>query len=185
MAQPMEKEENPSCITPTPTALNLEWLMSRVPSYHSVPGLILLMLLGCETAWAGSAAFWNLQASVYTQHHHNNARYNNRQDLLGLEYNRADRWLAGAATFRNSFSQRSHYAYVGKRYDAPGLPLHAKLSGGLVQGYRGEYRDKLPLNRFGVAPVIIPSVGANLGPIGVEWVVLGAAATMVNVGIRF
>lgn len=159
--------------------------MPRSPIRRPTPGLILLMLLGSEAAWAESAPFWNLQASVYTQHHHNNARYNNRQNLLGLEYNRADHWLVGAATFRNSFSQRSHYAYVGKHYDAPGLPLHAKVSGGLVHGYRGKYRDKLPLNHFGVAPVIIPSVGANLGPVGVEWVVLGFAATMVNVGIRF
>lgn len=165
--------------------LNLEWLMSPLPAYRSTPGLILLMLLGSEAVRAESAAFWNLQTSVYTQHHANNASYNNRQDLLGLEYNRADHWLVGAATFRNSFNQRSYYAYVGKRYDARGLPLYAKLSGGLVQGYRGEYRDKLPLNRFGVAPVVIPSVGANLGPIGVEWVMLGFAATMVNVGVRF
>lgn len=151
----------------------------------SSKGLILLMLLSSQAAQAQDASFWNLQTSVYTQHHANNARYNNRQDLLGLEYNRADQWLGGAATFRNSFSQRSHYAYIGKRYDSSTLPFYVKLSGGLVHGYRGEQRDRLPLNRFGVAPVIIPSVGAHLGPMGVEWVMLGFAATMVNVGVRF
>jgi hypothetical protein len=159
--------------------------MHRPIATLSAGGFIWLTLLYSQAAQARDASFWNLQASVYTQHHSNNARYNNRQNLLGLEYNRADKWLAGAATFRNSFSQRSQYAYIGKRYDAQSLPLYAKLSGGLVHGYRGEYRHKLPLNHFGVAPVIIPSVGANLGPVGVEWVVLGFAATMVNVGIRF
>ena len=128
---------------------------------------------------------WYLQASVHTSHFANNDNYNNRQDLLGLERNRADGLVYGAATFRNSFSQRSHYVYAGKRFDATGLPLYAKLSGGLVHGYRGEYRDKIPLNRFGLAPAIIPAVGANLGPVGVEWVLLGFAATMVNVGVKF
>ncbi len=64
--------------------------------------------------------------------------------------------LAGGATFRNSFSQRSNYAYLGKRFDSDSYPVYLKLTGGLLQGYRGEYRDKIPLNRFGVAPAIIP-----------------------------
>ncbi|WP_213878251.1 sn-glycerol-3-phosphate transporter [Pseudomonas sp. dw_358] len=147
-------------------------------------GVLALSLAVLSTAQADTG-HWYLQTSAATQHFSNNARYNNRQDLIGLERNRSDRIIFGAATFRNSFSQRSHYAYAGKRFDADTLPIYAKVSGGLVHGYRGDYRDKLPLNRFGVAPVIIPAVGANLGPIGIEWVLLGMAATMVNVGVKF
>ena len=60
-----------------------------------------------------------------------------------------------------------------------------KLTGGLLEGYHGEYRDKIPLNRFGVAPVIIPSVGAHYGPVAAELVLLGANAAMITTGLRF
>ena len=43
----------------------------------------------------------------------------------------------------------------------------------------------MPLNRFGVAPVIIPSVGAHYGPVAAELVLLGFNAAMVTTGVRF
>lgn len=129
--------------------------------------------------------FWYLQTSVYTRHFAPDPEHNNHQDLIGLERNDASGWLYGAATFRNSFSQRSYYAYGGKRFDSQRYPLYLKLTGGLLQGYTGEYRDKIPLNRYGVAPVIIPSVGTYYGPVAAEWVLLGANAMMINVGLRF
>ena len=129
--------------------------------------------------------FWYAQTSVYTRHFSPDPEHNNHQDLIGLEYHHRSNWLAGAATFRNSFRQRSYYAYAGKRYDMADYPVYAKLTGGLLQGYRGEYRDKIPLNRFGVAPVIIPSVGAHYGPVAAELVLLGFNAAMVTTGVRF
>lgn len=135
--------------------------------------------LGCRRG-----DFWYLQTSVYTRHFNPDPEHNNHQDLLGLEYNRADGVLAGGATFRNSFSQRSNYAYLGKRFDSDSYPVYLKLTGGLLQGYRGEYRDKIPLNRFGVAPAIIPSVGVRFGPLGSELVLLGNSAAMINLGLR-
>ncbi|MCO2347029.1 hypothetical protein FA362_18360, partial [Pseudomonas aeruginosa] len=80
--------------------------------------------------------------------------------------------------------RRSNYAYLGKRFDSDSYPVYLKLTGGLLQGYRGEYRDKIPLNRFGVAPAIIPSVGVRLGPLGSELVLLGNSAAMINLGLR-
>ncbi len=145
----------------------------------------LLMTAAAPAAGEGDEGFWYLQASVYTRHFTNNASYNNHQDLIGLERNFASNLIAGAATFRNSFSQRSVYAYVGKRFDLKDSPVYFKLSGGLIHGYKGEYRDKLPLNQFGLAPAIIPGVGAHWGPMAGEVVLLGLAATMVNVGMRF
>ncbi|MCP8464356.1 sn-glycerol-3-phosphate transporter [Pseudomonas sp. ZM23] len=147
--------------------------------------LALLLTLGCAAAQAGSEGFWYLQTSVYTTHWSNDPEHNNHQELIGLERNRADGVVWGGATFKNSFSQRSNYAYAGKRFDWDGTPFYAKVTGGALQGYRGDYRDKIPLNRFGVAPAIIPSLGANLGRVGTELVVLGNAAAMVNVGVRF
>ena len=136
-------------------------------------------------AIAASDDFWLLQGSVLTRHFASNGQYNNHQDLVGLERNLASGWLAGGATFRNSFSQRSFYAYAGKRFDVPDSALYYKLSAGLIHGYKGKYRDKLPLNRFGVAPAVIPGIGAHWGPVSGEVVLLGLAATMVNVGVRF
>jgi hypothetical protein len=63
--------------------------------------------------------------------------------------------------------------------------VYLKLTGGLIEGYRGDYKDKIPLNHFGLAPAIVPSAGAHFGPVGAEVVLLGAAAVMVNVGLRF
>lgn len=129
--------------------------------------------------------FWLLQTSVYTNHWSNDPDHNNHQELIGVERNYADRTLWGVSTFRNSFYQRSYYAYVGKTWEMDNWPLYAKLSGGLIQGYKGDYQDKIPLNHLGVAPALIPSLGVHAGPVSTEVVLLGAAAMMVNVGVRF
>jgi len=152
----------------------------------SIPVLAVTVMLPGGFAQANeSEGFWYLQSSVITRHFGNNARYNNRQDLIGLERNRADQLIYGAATFRNSFSQRSAYVYAGKRFDSSNWPVYAKLSGGLMHGYRGKYRDKIPLNRYGVAPVIVPSVGVDFGMLGAELALGGAAAALLNVGMKF
>lgn len=130
-------------------------------------------------------SFWQIQTSVYTRHFSPSPEHNNHQNLIGLERNEASGWLYGAATFRNSFDQRSFYAYAGKRFESPDHPFYAKISGGLIYGYKGEYRDKIPLNRFGIAPAIIPGVGVRLGPVTAELVLLGSSAAMANVGLRF
>lgn len=152
--------------------------------------VLALLLAPAGAAFATQPAptekgFWQVQTSLYSRHYSPKAEHNNRQDLIGLERHDEAGWLYGAATFRNSFSQRSYYGYVGKRFDSSRYPLYAKVTGGLLQGYRGEYRDKIPLNRFGVAPVIIPSVGAHYGPVATELVLLGFNAAMITAGVRF
>ncbi|MDQ0123908.1 hypothetical protein J2W17_002855 [Pseudomonas lini] len=129
--------------------------------------------------------FWYAQTSVYTRHYSPTPEHNNRQRLLGLERNLASGTIFGATTFRNSYRQRSYYAYAGKRYQGSDYPVYLKLSGGLLQGYKGEYRKKVPLNRLGAAPVIIPSVGVHFGAIGAEVVLLGTNAAMITTGLRF
>ena len=131
-----------------------------------------------------SPVFWSMQTSVWTTHFDPQPDHNNNQDLIGVERHRDDSYLWGAATFRHSFGERAWYGYAGKRFEFEGTPFNAKLTGGLLYGYRGEYRDKIPLNRFGVAPAVIPSVGVSYQRLGVDLVLLGAAAAMVNVGVR-
>ncbi|WP_304641163.1 sn-glycerol-3-phosphate transporter [Pseudomonas sp.] len=128
---------------------------------------------------------WQLQTSLYTRHFSPDPRHNNRQELLALERHRTDGVLGGGATFRNSFGQRSIYLYIGRQFPVQDLPVHFKLTGGMLHGYRGEYWDKIPLNRFRVAPAIVPSVGFSQGPFVGELVLVGAAATMVTAGVRF
>jgi hypothetical protein len=130
-------------------------------------------------------AFWLVQTSVYTRHFSPSPEHNNQQNLIGLERNEPSAWLYGAATFRNSFDQRSVYAYAGKRFESADQPFYAKLSAGLLYGYKGKYRDKIPLNRFGIAPALIPGVGVKLGQVSAEMVLLGSSAVMANVGLRF
>ena len=127
---------------------------------------------------------WYIQGSVWTTHFDPQPDHNNNQDLIGLERHRGDSYLWGAVTFRHSFGERSLYGYAGKRFEFAGTPFNAKLTAGLLYGYRGEYRDKIPFNRFGVAPAVIPSVGVSYQRVGVDVVLLGAAAAMVNVGVR-
>lgn len=141
--------------------------------------------LAQDDASQNNQGFWYLQASVYTHHYSSDPEHNNHQDLIGLEREEPSGWLFGGATFRNSFSQRSYYAYAGKRYESADYPVYIKLSGGVVEGYHGQYQDKIPLNRFGVAPVIIPSLGVHYGPVAAELVLLGFNAAMVTTGVRF
>ena len=79
------------------------------------------------------AGQWTLVTSNLVTHHRSDPEHNNRPGLMGLEYRRADSdWLAGGATFSNSFSQRTQYAYVGRRFESERLPVYAKLTGGLL-----------------------------------------------------
>lgn len=83
--------------------------------------LFTALLLAAPLAWSaesdGDGDYWYLQTSVITRHWSHDPEHNNHQDLIGLERNRADGWVWGGATFRNSFSQRSNYVYAGKRFD--------------------------------------------------------------------
>jgi hypothetical protein len=138
-----------------------------------------------QPLFAMDGDYWYFQTSAYTKHWSDEPDHNNHQELIGIEHNLATGYLWGGATFLNSFDQRSYYAYYGRRWVDEQYPVYLKLSGGLIEGYKGQYDDKIPLNHFGVAPVIIPSLGAFYGPVGAELVVLGAAAVMINVGFRY
>lgn len=148
--------------------------------------LIALGLLAAPLLLEAKESYdWYLQTSAYTTHFHPDPEHNNNQDLIGLEYQGQGGKVAGGATFRNSFRQRTQYAYVGKRFDSDSTPFYLKATGGLLQGYRGDYRDKIPFNRYGVAPAIIPSLGVQAGRVGGEMVLLGSSAMMVNVGVYY
>lgn len=150
-----------------------------------------IVILGCLLTAAAQTSddldkHWQVQTSLWTTHFSPEPEHNNRQELLGVERQYSeDYWLWGGATFRNSFRQRSLYAYGGREFPLLETPFYAKLTAGLLWGYRGEYRDKIPLNHLGVAPAILPAIGYRRQRIGAELVVFGVAGTMLNVGYRF
>ncbi len=160
-----------------------------------VAGSLFWVLPGNALAQATTSGFtssppadrWYFQTSIYTKHFSVNPAHDNTQRLLNLEYWRADNYLAGLALFDNSFGQRSQYAYVGKvwRPFDQSPKVYLKLTGGLLHGYRGEYRDKIPFNGGGIAPAIIPSVGYTWGRLNTELVLFGTAGLMMNVGLFF
>ena len=126
-----------------------------------------------------------LETSLYTRHFHYDPAHNNRQNLILGEWNLNREWLAGAALFKNSFGQTSQYVYGGYRLRPVEnmQPLYVKLSAGLVHGYTGQYQGKIPFNGAGIAPVVVPSVGYCLNRFCAEFVVFGAAGTLVTIGV--
>jgi hypothetical protein len=126
-----------------------------------------------------------LATSVYTKHFHYDAVHDNHQDLIQGEWNITSQWLAGLSLFDNSFGQDTQYVYGGYRFRPLETlqPLFIKVTAGLVHGYRGQYQDKIPFNKSGIAPVIIPSVGYCLSRFCSEVVFFGAAGAMVTIGV--
>lgn len=104
---------------------------------------------------------YRLIVSPFTQH----VRHSPEHDhvwLVGVERERGDGSLAGAAYFNNSFGQPSAYLYPwGKTFRnlVDDAPLYVKLTAGLLYGYKPPYEDKIPFNINGFAPAIIPAVG--------------------------
>lgn len=125
------------------------------------------------------------QASPYTYHWSYSSGHARFSWLLDLEVDRPDQWLGGAAYFNNSFNQKCEYLYIGKVVWAQDEDLqgwYLKVTGGVILGYKGEYRKKIPYNHDGVAPGLLPSLGYKRGPWNAQLNILGFAGLMVTVG---
>ncbi|MCL5427373.1 hypothetical protein ACQKE4_18930 [Halomonas sp. NPDC076908] len=130
-----------------------------------------------------------VQTSLYTRHFSPDPEHTNQQDLISIELHNPDRWLAGAAWFKNSFDQPTWYVYMGREFPlwqtSQGINVRAKLTGGLLRGYKDEFRDKIPFNRYEVAPAALPSIGVQWGQFESDLIVFGTAGMMVTAGVRF
>ncbi|MCH4563832.1 hypothetical protein MKP05_11900 [Halomonas sp. EGI 63088] len=157
---------------------------------------LLLAVAGPATAEAGP--IWPpkpkldhvlVQTSLYTDHFSPDPEHTNQQKLASVELHNPQRWLVGAAWFKNSFDQPAWYWYVGREFPfwqpTENLTFRAKLTGGLLRGYKGEYRDKIPFNRYEIAPAALPSLGMQWGRFESDLVVFGTAGAMITAGIRF
>jgi hypothetical protein len=130
---------------------------------------------------------WRALASPFSLHF----RYNPKHKYvwaIGVERQRSDDWLAGASYFSNSFGQPSSYVYIGKRYPALfGQPqLFGQWSAGVLYGYRGEFKNKVPLNYNGFSPGALVSLGWQFNKRTSATVhMLGDAGAMVQLAYDF
>ena len=165
--------------------------------------LLLAPLLAPSAALAEEAGGWRerldwppalelshvlVQTSLYTDHFSPDPEHINNQRLIGVELHNPDLWFTGAARFKNSFNQDSIYLYVGRElpmWESGDTRIRAKLSAGALHGYRGEYRDKIPFNRYEIAPAILPTLGVSWKRLEADLIVFGAAGLMVSAGVRF
>ena len=131
---------------------------------------------------------YELFASPHTHHWSHDPEH---RPVFALALNRQlpDDRFCGLSLFRNSFGQPSAYAFVGKQW--PGLlpsqpKVYVSMTAGILYGYVGQYKDKVPLNVGGFSPAIIPAVGYQLSPrSALEVQILGTAAFMVGAKWRF
>lgn len=130
-----------------------------------------------------------LQTSLYTRHFNPQPDHNNHQELISLELHNPQRWLVGGARFLNSFDQEAIYLYAGREFPfwepSDNVTVRAKLTAGILHGYRGEYQDNIPFNRYGTAPAALPSLGVQWGRFEADLIVFGTAGAMILGGIRF
>ena len=157
---------------------------------HLAIGTALTVAAGAASAEDGlqpraDEARWYFQTSVYTKHYHEDPRHNNHQHLLNLERWNAEGNGFGIAFFDNSFNQPSQYVYGGKFWrPLDSAPLfHFKLTAGLINGYKGEYQNKIPYNGHGIAPAILPAVGFSGERFATEAVLFWNVGAMITVGI--
>ncbi|MCG6659818.1 hypothetical protein HOP52_18905 [Halomonas campisalis] len=161
-------------------------------------GLLLCLLLPVTAAAGSHSPSWPpklelnhvlVQTSLFTTHFSPRDEHNNHQNLISVELNNPDRWLAGAAWFKNSHDQPTWYWYVGRKFPfwepAENLSFRTKLTAGALRGYKGEHRDSIPFNRYGIAPAILPSVGVRWERFEADLIVFGTAGAMVTGGVRF
>lgn len=147
---------------------------------------------------------YQIHTSFWTTHFNPKPEHNNDQNLIGFEfygdrfppsryqrfndpYNYA-RPLVGAAWFRNSFGQKTIYAYGGVRQNlvrSGELQTYAKITAGFIHGYRGEYQNKIPFNQLGVAPAVLPMLGAQYKRGVAELTLFGVSGVMLTMGVNF
>jgi hypothetical protein len=107
--------------------------------------------------------------------------------LVGIERERENGLVAGAAFFTNSFGQPSMYYYpwgIVYRNIAGEPQLYAKVTAGLLYGYTGKYQHKVPFNYHGFSPGIVPALGWDLGDgFELQANLLGLAGLMLQLSL--
>lgn len=154
---------------------------------HFLAAALVLTSLSSHAGVLEEGDYFVLQTSLWSTHFDAEDHHNNHQRLASFELNKASRWNYGLAFFRNSFDQPSQYLYAGYKWALPGArdTAYFKLTGGLIHGYKGEHQDAIPFNSLGVAPALLPSIGARYKRINAELMLFGTAGMMLSFGVNF
>jgi hypothetical protein len=125
------------------------------------------------------------ETSLYTKHFSSDAKHDDHQNLILVEWNITEQWLFGVSVFDNSFGQSSQYVYGGYRFRPfeSLQPLYFKVAAGIVHGYSGQYQNKIPFNASGFAPAIVPSMGYCINRFCSELILFGSAGMLVTFGV--
>ena len=130
-------------------------------------------------------ATWRVMFSPYTMHFSFDSEHK-PVVALGVQREEPAGIVWGGAIFDNSFGQPSAYVFGGKRlYDwSPWKPLYGEVTAGLLYGYTGQYRNKVPLNYKGFSPGVVAGIGWQFTPtIAGQINLLGTSAVMLQFSI--
>ena len=124
-----------------------------------------------------------IQAAPNVIHFHPSDEHVKYSWMVGVEWERASRWLAGYSYFNNSFGQKCHYLYGGKWWPIGEIDSkwYFKVTGGLIIGYKDPYEDKIPINSNGIGPAIVPGLGYRFNRFNVQANLLGVSGLMITV----
>ena len=130
---------------------------------------------------------WYVQGGAYI-HYDEEDDYEGPPLFIGIEFHRSQKWLYGFSAFQNSFGQFTQYAYVGRVFRPwENHPTwHIKLTGGVLQGYRGRNHDTLPI-RWGESWGLggIPTIGTQKERYGYDVAFLKESGLLFLFGYRF
>ena len=136
-------------------------------------------------AHAPSDPTWRLIVAPYTIHFSYNPEHKD-VFLVGMEHEHANGVVWGGTLFDNSFGQPSIYAFAGQRlyrwsrWDA----LYAEWTVGILYGYTGEYKHKVPLNVAGFSPGAVAGIGWKFTPTLAGQVnILGTSGLMFQLSV--
>lgn len=127
----------------------------------------------------------SLMLGSYT-HHFNPKPTHRPVYLVGAEREHANAKLDGVVLFTNSFGQPSVYVYPwgGVYKSVLGVDkLAFKWTGGLIYGYRGEFKNEVA-NVAGLAPVLIFGLSYSFKPgLSAQVNMLGKAAAQFQLNV--
>jgi len=147
-----------------------------------------------KTAWEAPEPWrtdrFYVQTSVATVHFNSDPDHDNTQNLIYGEWRLPQRFLegqvlVGAAFFDNSFGQSSQFVFGGLLWrpieKAP--EFYIKVAAGVIHGYTGEFKNKIPANSSGYAPGIVPGVGYCYNRFCGEMILFGTAGMLWTIGM--
>ena len=152
--------------------------------------LVTLVVTGCQGMVAhaeDTSEGWDFVVSPFTIHYHPSSEHK-PVVLAGLTKRLEEHWIASGAVFTNSFGQPSVCLLGGQRFFDPfGWDRgYLQWTAGLMYGYVGQYKDKVPLNHNGFSPGLIPTIGYRFSDsVYGEINLLGDAALMPTLVIPF